>query len=145
MHDLVQVLRAEHDDLRLAVGVLAAMADRVAAGCPFPDADCARALLFLQDFAIGVHFQKEGLTLLPATAMFGSAQDAQAAGAVLRSQALFQELLHTLVLFWEPGGGLTDAERMEWPGRFAAIEHGRRSRADWHRELADLTARWSSC
>jgi hypothetical protein len=111
--------------------------------------------------------------------MFGRRKEAEAAGATLAAQAQFKELLHTLVLFWEPSGDLSSAERrgfeqavralesclarclrleerhlfaaigdlpgderLEWPGRCAAVEQGRRHRTEWHRELVDVADRW---
>lgn len=119
MRDLIDSLRAEHDDLRTALAVLEAIARDVAAGGPFPSADCARVLRYLREFVVGVHFAKESATVLAGVTLHGGDADVETAGAVLRTQEDARSLLHSLVLFWEPQGELTGPER----AGFAAAVH----------------------
>lgn len=111
MQRLSESLLVEHADLRTALATLRALAVAVQRGDDFPTEDCATLLRFFREFAVGVHFAKEGEHLLPAIAMHGDDEAAELAGAVLRAQEDARSLLHSLVLFWEPVGPLTPAER----------------------------------
>jgi hemerythrin-like domain-containing protein len=111
MEPLIDSLLAEHRDLRSALGILRALSRHVAAGGRFPGGDCAIVLRYLRDFLIGVHFVKEARTLLPSLAVFGRPRDVQAAGDAFRAQGQATDLVHALVLFWEPTDTLTGAER----------------------------------
>ncbi len=122
-------LRREHAAVCLALRVLLAMADRVEAGLPFPAQDCAALLRFLREFVDGVHARKEADQILPALAVYGDDATAARAGGVLRTHEHGRALLHTLVLFWEPVGPLTDAERAVF------VEAARAYAAHLHRAI----------
>jgi hemerythrin-like domain-containing protein len=104
-------LRADHTVVLSGVQVLAAIGARVAAGDPFPAADCAVVLRFLREFVIGVHMHKESMVVCPALAMHGSEDAATLVGEVLRVHDEVVELTHALVMFWEPASELSAAER----------------------------------
>lgn len=104
-------LRTEHADLAAATGILRGMARHVAAGGAFPSADCVSLLRYLRDFTLGVHCRKEAEIVWPAFAMRSDAAGAELVGEVLRLQEECEELLHSLVLFWEPSDTLSAAER----------------------------------
>jgi hemerythrin-like domain-containing protein len=111
MTNAVDSLRADHDAIHLALRSLRGLADHVADGRPFPQADCAYLLRFLREFVVGSHFRKESEWVLPALAIHGDDESVEQAGDMLRTQELLQSLLHSLVLFWEPVGELTAIER----------------------------------
>jgi hemerythrin-like domain-containing protein len=104
-------LRSDHATIARGLEALAAIAAEVRAGAPFPAAECAVLLRFLREFAIGVHLQKEALVVCPALAMHGDDGHAGAVGEALRLHDEIVELGHSLVLFWEPVGELSAAER----------------------------------
>lgn len=106
-----EILRDEHADARRFLRVLGAMARHVALGGGFPTADCADAISYLREFVVAVHFRKESDVVFPAIAMHGSDHHAEEVGLALRLQDEVLTLVHSLVLFWEPSGDLTDAER----------------------------------
>lgn len=107
----LDILRAEHALLREALVAMERIGDHVDAGRPFPGADCATVLRFLRDFIGGVHSRKEAEIVFPAVAMYGGDAAAEQIGQLLLAQEEASELLHTLVLFWEPVGELTEGER----------------------------------
>jgi hemerythrin-like domain-containing protein len=123
MQPLINSLHAEHRDLRRALEVLRAMRHHVASGLPFPDRDCAALLRYLREFVVGVHFVKEAW-ILRALAIFGRPGEVRAAGEVLRSQEVTRDLLHALVLFWEPTETLTPAERRGFVRIAGAVDRG---------------------
>jgi hemerythrin-like domain-containing protein len=106
-------LRRDHDLIRRMLVVLGAIADRTAAGLPFPSAAAATVLEFLREFAEHHHHRKESDLLFPALALHQSSDEAaERVGEVLRDHDETRELLYTLTLFWEPSGLLTAAERV---------------------------------
>lgn len=104
-------LRADHSLVDRALDVLGAIAAHVHAGGAFPIQECAVALRFLREFLLPIHFRKENEIVWPAVAMRGEDRSAALVGELLRLQGEVTELVHTLVLFWEPVGELTAAER----------------------------------
>jgi hemerythrin-like domain-containing protein len=104
-------LRAEHATTAQGVRILAAIAAHVQAGAVFPTADVAEVLRFLREFLLGVHLRKESEILYPLVAMHGDEHTAAVVGDLVRLQDEVSALLHTLILFWEPVGDLTSAER----------------------------------
>jgi hemerythrin-like domain-containing protein len=104
-------LRADHVLTTRGVRVLAAIADWVASGGEFPATDCATVLRFLREWVIAVHMRKEDEVLGPAVAMRADEDDAAIVGELMRLHEEIVELTHSLVLFWEPIGDLTPAER----------------------------------
>jgi len=111
MKDLIQSLCSEHEDLRQSLRSLSAIAERVHCGAAFPSADFAALLTYLREFVFGVHVAKESRTLLTGVAAHGSDAEVESAGQAMRAQADALDLLHCLVLLWEPNGDLCDAER----------------------------------
>lgn len=111
MRSATASLRAEHDLQREALAALAALADHVEHGGAFPGADCALLLRFFRDFVGAVHCRKEAEVVLPALAAHGSDAQAELAGELLAAQEEAAQLLHALILFWEPHGDLTPEER----------------------------------
>jgi hemerythrin-like domain-containing protein len=95
-------LRTDHVAARQALRVLRGIAMSQRQGQHFPAADCALLLRFLREFLVGVHWKKESEVVWPALAMRGDEQAAESVGELFRLQEEFTELLHSLVLFWEP-------------------------------------------
>jgi hemerythrin-like domain-containing protein len=60
-----RILEQEHEVILAALGVLRAMADRVAAGTAVPEADARRVVAFCREFADGSHHAKEEGVLFP--------------------------------------------------------------------------------
>jgi hypothetical protein len=58
-----------------------------------------------------VHLRKESEVVCPAVAMGGDERAAALVGDLVRMHDEVSDLLHTLVLFWEPVGNLTPAEQ----------------------------------
>jgi hemerythrin-like domain-containing protein len=104
-------LRSDHVVVERALLVLRAIGAHVAADGAFPAADCALVLRFLREFVIAVHLRKESLHVLPAIAMHANHRAAQAVGDALRVHGEIEELVHSLVMFWEPTTELSTAER----------------------------------
>jgi hemerythrin-like domain-containing protein len=104
-------LRFDHGVVELALHVLRAVGAHVAAGGAFPADDCALLLRFLREFVIAVHMRKESSHVLPAIAMHGADHAAQLVGDALRVHGEIEELVHSLVMFWEPTAELSPAER----------------------------------
>lgn len=114
-----QHLIDDHEVAALGVQCLAAMSRQVEAGAEFPAVDVATALRFLREWVLAVHMCKEDSLLAPAVAMRGDDDTAQLVGELLRLHEEIEELLQSLVLFWEPLGQLTDEERR---GFVSAVE-----------------------
>ena len=112
MRDLLDSLRAEHEDLRLALRTLVAIAVRLASGTEPLVADAAIVLRYLREFVVGVHFAKEAATLLKGLSWHGNDEQVHAVGRILRAQAQALALLQGLILFREPAA-LTQEER-DW-------------------------------
>ena len=111
-------LRAEHCLVARAGLALSGVATAVLAGVPFPAAETALLLRFLRDFVIAVHLHKEATWVWPAIVMRGEEAAAIAAGEVARLHEEATELIHSLILFWEPGT-LSPAE---CEGFFATVQ-----------------------
>ena len=111
-------LRADHALVARACTALQAIAESVQAGCRFPAADTAVLLRFLRDFLAAVHLHKESSWLWPAIVMRGDDDAAASAGEVARLHEEVTELIHSLVLFWEPG----DLSAPERAGFAAAVQ-----------------------
>ena len=104
-------LKDDHIVAARAVRCLAAIAEQVRHGDPFPADDTATLLRFLREWVVAVHMRKEDEVLGPAVAMRADEQAAEIVGELFRLHEEIRELLHSLVLFWEPLGELTDEER----------------------------------
>ena len=104
-------LRADHVLTGRAARVLRHIADAVRAGDEFPAEDCAVLLRFQREYVLAVHMRQENELLCPAVAMRGDEQDAMVVGELLRLHEEIAELTHSLVMFWEPVGELTQPER----------------------------------
>lgn len=104
-------LRADHALTTTAMAVLGEMARQVRSGVPFPTVEGAIVLRYLREFVVAVHFRKEAGILVPALATWGDDHTAGLLGELMRLQDEAAELVHSLVLFWEPEGDLTDPER----------------------------------
>jgi hemerythrin-like domain-containing protein len=104
-------LRADHRVVSSALSALVAIGRHVAAGGDFPSADLATLLRFLREFLLGVHLRKEYDELCPALAMRADEATAAMVGELTRRQEEVTELVHCLVMFWEPAGELTSDER----------------------------------
>jgi len=114
-------LRTDHSVVARALDVLEAIANHIRIGGDFPVQDCAMVLRFLREFLLPVHFRKENEMVWPAVAMRGEERSAAVVGDLLRLQDEVVELVHTLVLFWEPAGELTAAERSGFAATAAAL------------------------
>ncbi|HEX5054636.1 MAG TPA: hemerythrin domain-containing protein [Planctomycetota bacterium] len=104
-------LRSDHSVVTLGLSVLAAMARRVRSGGAFPAAEVAVVLRFLREFVLAIHMRKENDHVCPAVAMRGDDRAATLVGELLRMHEEARDLVHALVLFWEPVGDLSIAER----------------------------------
>lgn len=104
-------LRAEHAITSQGLAVLQTMAAHVRHGGSFPSADVAEVLSFLREFLLSVHLRKESTVVYPAVAMGGDENAATLVGDLMRMHEEVCELLHSLILFWEPIGDLTPAEQ----------------------------------
>ena len=104
-------LRSDHALIARSLDALVAIATEVRDGGAFPAAECATLLRFLREFAIGVHLHKHATVVGPALAMHGDEDLATAIGDVLRVHDEVVELVHSLVLFWEPADDLSPDER----------------------------------
>lgn len=111
MHRPTDNLRADHELTTRGTRVLAAIAGWVEAGKEFPTADCASVLRFLREWVLAVHMRKEDEVMAPAVAMLADDDAAAVVGELLLLHEEIAELEHSLVLFWEPIGELTNIER----------------------------------
>jgi hemerythrin-like domain-containing protein len=114
-------LRTEHATTAVALETLAAVGRHVAAGGSFPADDVATLLRFLREFLLAVHLRKEVEAVCPAVAMRGDDEAASLVGDLVRMQEEVTELVHCLVLFWEPVGELTADERRGFAEATAAL------------------------
>lgn len=113
-------LRADHLVVRTALAVLGAVGEHVRNGGDLPVEDSATLLRFLREFLLATHFRKESELVWPAVAMRCDERAAAMVGELLRLQEEVTELVHTLVLFWEPVGELTPAERIGFANTIGA-------------------------
>ncbi len=104
-------LRSDHALVARGLAALAAVAARVRAGGALPAADSALLIRFLREFVLAVHLRKEAELVCPAAAMHGSDDLAAEVGEVYRLHDEVAELVHSLVLFWEPTDDLDADER----------------------------------
>ncbi len=104
-------LRQDHALTGAALAALRSIAAHVRAGGVFPTQDGLVLLRFLREFVVSVHFRKEAELLGPAAAMATDDRTAGLVGELMLLQDEAAELVHALVLFWEPEGDLTAAER----------------------------------
>lgn len=111
MHRPTDNLRADHTLNAQGLAVLVGIAEHVRSGAPFPAADCATALRFLREFVLAVHLRKEIEMVCPAVAMRGCDRVAELVGELMRLHDEVAELIHSLILFWEPTTDLTPDER----------------------------------
>lgn len=95
-------LRSDHVVIAQAVDILAAMAVHVRGGGAFPARESAVVLRCLREFVVAVHLHKESTLVMPAIAMHGDDEAARLVGEVLRLHDEVTELVHSLVMFWEP-------------------------------------------
>jgi hemerythrin-like domain-containing protein len=109
----------DHQVAARGVRCLTAMADGLRRGGAFPADDVATALRFLREWVVAVHMRKEDDLVGPAVAMRGDDRAAELVGSLFRLREEIDELLHSLVLFWEPLGTLTEQEQQ---GFLAAVE-----------------------
>jgi hemerythrin-like domain-containing protein len=116
-----EILRAEHAVVHQALQVLSAIAEQMEHGGELPVDDTATVLRFLRDYLVAMHFRKEGDQLWPALMMQSDDQAAAAIGDLMRLQDEVLELLHALVLFWEPAGDLTAEERQGFAATTRAL------------------------
>ncbi|MFK7739410.1 MAG: hemerythrin domain-containing protein [Planctomycetota bacterium] len=114
-------LRADHVLTSRAVRVLEAIAGGVRSGWPFPSEDCAGILRFLREWMLPVHMRKEDDVVAPAVAMHADERLAGIVGELFRLGEEITELTHSLVLFWEPIGELTDVERLGFANTVDAL------------------------
>lgn len=105
------LLRLEHAVVREALQVLVVIGRGMANGGRLPVDDTATLLRFLREYLVAMHLRKEADQLWPALMMRGDDAAAAAIGDLMRLQDEVLELLHGLVLFWEPSGELTAEER----------------------------------
>lgn len=105
------ILRAEHALVEGALRSLLAIARHVRADGALPSTDLAVLLRFLRGFVLGVHLRKDAEVVWPAVAMRGDERTALVVGDLCRLLEEVTDLVHSLVLFWEPVDDLTKAER----------------------------------
>ena len=124
-----------HDHRVAAQGVscLAAIASSVERGVAFPSNDVAVALRFLREWVVAVHMRKEDDLVGPAVAMRGDERAAELVGELFRLREEIGELLHSLVLFWEPLGELTEEEKVGFTSTVSALVQ-RLKRRQWLEE-----------
>lgn len=115
-------LRADHHVVRQALLALRAIGESVRNGAELPVEDTASLLRFLREFLLANHFRKESEHLWPAVAMRGEEATAAQVGELLRLQQEVTDLVHSLVLFWEPVGELTAAERLGFADTIVALD-----------------------
>lgn len=109
-------LRADHALVRRALAALAAIGQYSVVGGNLPAEDTAELLQFLREFLLTVHFRKESDHVWPALVMRGDDFCAGKVGDLLRLQTEVTDLVHALMLLWEPLGDLSAAEREAFHG-----------------------------
>lgn len=121
MHRATDNLRTDHALNAQGLAVLRGIADHVRSGLPFPADDCATVLRFLREFVLAVHLRKEIEMVGPAVAMRGCDRAAELVGELMRLHGEVEELIHTLILFWEPTTDLTPDERAGFADTVEAV------------------------
>lgn len=114
-------LRAEHSVTSLGLSVLAGIAAHLRGGGAFPADDVAEVLRFLREFVQAVHLRKESECLYPGAAMAGDEAAAAMVGELMRLHDEVGDLLHALVLFWEPSGDLLPEEQCAFAATAATL------------------------
>ncbi|MBL8748640.1 MAG: hemerythrin domain-containing protein [Planctomycetes bacterium] len=153
-------LRTEHTLAARALAVLTAIARHVRNGDSFPTQDVAVVLRFLRESLLAVHMRKDTDVVWPALAMHGDESTAARIGELFRLHADVTDLVHSLMLFWEPVDDLSAPERLGFADtvdalvasvrRMQKIEEGALfpacdhvpadDRLDWPRRFAELEA-----
>lgn len=121
MHRPIETLRAEHTLANGALDALAAIGAHVGDHRGFPTADVALLLRFLRESVLAVHVRKEAEILWPSIALRADEATAAVIGELFRLQAEVQDLMHSLVLFWEPVDDLSPAEQDGFAATAAAF------------------------
>ena len=114
-------LRAEHAVVGRGLAALAAIGSHVRAGGALPAADVATLLRFLREFVVPIHMRKEAEVVWPAVALRADETAAACIGDLCRLHTEVTELVHALVLFWEPAGDLLPEERAGFAATVDAI------------------------
>jgi hemerythrin-like domain-containing protein len=114
-------LRQDHALVARALRALAGIAAAVRGGVRFPADDSAALIRFLREFVVAVHLRKEAELVCPAAAMHGSDDLAAQVGDLLRVHDEITELVHSLMLFWEPTADLGVDERAGFADTVDAI------------------------
>ncbi len=114
-------LRTEHAINERTLAVLNAIAKHVRRGGSFPTGDVAVVLRFLREFMLAVHMRKDTEVVWPALAMHGDESTSARIGELFRLHADVTDLVHSLMLFWEPVDDLSAAERLGFADTVAAL------------------------
>lgn len=123
MPNPVDTLRREHHVVRQALAALTGIGLHLQRGGEFPHADATMLLRFLREFFLAVHMRKETDSIIPAVAMHADEAMAEVSGALAVAQDEASELLHTLVLIWEPQDRLEADERQVFADSAIAFQH----------------------
>lgn len=160
MQRVTDSLRAEHAIADRALVALAAIAKHVRSGGSFPTRDVAVVLRYLRECLLAVHMRKDTEVVWPALAMHGEEPTAARIGELFRLHADVTDLVHSLMLFWEPVDDLSVPERLGFADTvFALVARVRRmqrleesvlfpacddvpadDRLDWSRRFSELEA-----
>jgi hemerythrin-like domain-containing protein len=119
MRDLLEDLRCEHEDQRLALRLLLTITANGGSLGPQQATDCTFLMRYLREFVFGVHVVTETQTVLQGIVAHGDQAAVECAGEVLREIANARNLLHSLSFLWLPGGELDPEERQS----LAAVAH----------------------
>ncbi|MCY2955749.1 MAG: hypothetical protein NT107_01795 [Planctomycetota bacterium] len=122
MTDLIDQLKAQHEDLRLALGLLRRMADQIDFGVEPPAADCALVLSYLLEFTFAVHMPLEAKTVLATVAAHGDGLAVECVGEILRTQSEAKSLLDCLRVMWGLPAGLALGERAGMSATIRALD-----------------------
>lgn len=117
----IDTLRAEHAIANGALTALAAIGEHVGDHGVFPTADVALLLRFLRESVLAAHVRKEAEVVWPAIALRADESTATVIGELFRLQADVHDLMHSLVLFWEPIDDLSEAEQEGFAATVAAF------------------------
>jgi len=117
----IDSLRAEHAVTDGALAALDAIGDHVGEHRGFPAADVATLLRFLRESVLAAHVRKEAEVVWPSVALRADDATAAVIGDLFRLQADVQDLMHSLVLFWEPVDDLSAAEQDGFAATVAAF------------------------
>ena len=98
----IDVLLAEHALHRRMLTVLERIAAHVERDGSFPASDVARLLGYFREFVETVHHAKEDGTVYPLVMSFADDSLAETVGELIGDHIETKNLLHSLMLFWEP-------------------------------------------